>query len=409
MKVSKTNTAVGLLWYSLLFLLALSRTTSAAVKPIIAQGSSIDLSENLYFYEDAYNILSIESLLKTEFTSFKRLDTTEITMDFTFNSLWFGFSLKNEQESDTTYFLYIDNPDLNTVSYYETDGVNLLREVHTGERQAFAERDVLHRNFVFKLTLASKTTRTYYLKINNNGEAAVFSLNLKTPEAFVAGDSRSDITVLAYGAIAFLVVLALFLFIVLKSSIYFLYGIFVLSSVLSLANLHGYPALHFWPNSPWFTDYSGTIFSFIANFTMLLFVQRFLDLRTHRRGLYRITNVYLAIIAFFIVISFVPSPYVIVSHIGNNFLTLLTFILVPSCAIVSLKTNRLRAIYVLTSYTPLAAAVVVYFLRVTGAFGGQPPVVWMDLGLTFQLLVLSFGLIDSFRHEQANMITKLAA
>jgi PAS domain S-box-containing protein len=405
----QTNTAFDFFWISLVSLLFLAKTTAVVAEPIVAEGSIVDLSKHLSIYEDAYNTLSIDSFLDYEFSAFRRLDSTEINIDYTFSSFWLRFSLTNEKESNEIYFLHIDNPDLNTVSFFETERSNLLREIHTGERQPFAKRDLKHRDFIFELPLPANSTRTYYVKINNDGEAAFFSLKINKPDALIADESSSDIFLIAYGALGFIVVLSLYLLVVLKNWLYFIYAIYVLASVGALANLHGYPALHLWPTSPWFADHSGAIFSFLANFTLILFVQRFLDLKRRKPSLHRITNIYLGLISTILIFGIAPSPMVMVSHVINALCTLLTFLLVPSCAIASLKTYRYRAIYILASYTPLTAAVIAYFLRITGAIGGQPPVAWLDFGLSFQLFVLSFALIEGFRHEQSGMIKKLAA
>jgi hypothetical protein len=167
-------------------LLSLAIISSHAQSSVITLNRNINhykLGYNLDILEDKEGVLSIQDFLKKDFTDrFIRSRDAEPKMGYTTSTYWARFKVDNSEEMPREMYLEISYQHLDDIELYTPDK-NKKYQIHkAGFKYYFENRQILHRNFVFKINV-NKGINTYYVKIKSSS-LIKFPMSLQTPEYF---------------------------------------------------------------------------------------------------------------------------------------------------------------------------------------------------------------------------------
>jgi len=91
---------------------------------------------------------------------------------YTDATYWVRAELKNESDL-TEWLLEIDSAKLNDVTLYSRDAYGDVHQKQIGNFYPFSDREVKHKNLVYKLDVEKGETKTYYLSIRTGGSMQI--------------------------------------------------------------------------------------------------------------------------------------------------------------------------------------------------------------------------------------------
>lgn len=168
-----------------------------ALEPVSIQSilKRSSVGKHIEFLEDKTTALTIDHV--REATEWKQSTTTSVTSGFTKSAYWYRFAIRNESKSPSPLFFEISYPLLNYIDFYSQSEEGYA-VVKTGNRYPFRQRDVIDKNFVFKINPNPGIT-TYYFRIETSGSLN-FTPSLLTQDGLLEQiETRLPIVWIHYG------------------------------------------------------------------------------------------------------------------------------------------------------------------------------------------------------------------
>src|SRR6056297_3268551 len=248
-----------------------------SAKIVIDNNNEASFTQNLYYYKDTANKLSIQSILKSPNKhSFNKIKGNKLNPGYTQSAYWIKFTLHNKTKKNKQLLFSINYPLLNYVNFYKTDNNNIIESYHTGEDKPFSSREIKNRNFVFNLDIPSDKSRTYYAYVFNNGETLRIPMEIDTKDSYYEKDSFDlSINTLYYGFLIFAFIFNIFLFFNIRDRIYIFFSLYVLFLGLFLMNTDCISVKLFWQDvlclsckcffSPFLSGFSKNKYRYTSN------------------------------------------------------------------------------------------------------------------------------------------------
>ncbi len=275
-------------------------TTSLAYAVITDETNKYSLDQYTEVLEDKNKSWIIEDIKQKEQNSmFQRLDDRH-SFGYTDSAYWVKIQVEN-QTNQSDWFLEIENAALNYIDFYiEKEDGTFFHKI-TGDQYPFYEREVLHKNFVFKLPLETNKIQTIYARFEAGG-IMFFPMNIWSPDSFARYNYQSQlIWGIYFGSMAIMLIYHLFVFFITnnKSYLYYVFTIFFLA-FFQIAD-SGFAYEFLWPTHPVLNEVSSSVIASLSLFTFLILSKTILDAKAHAPLIYKIFNVLsgLTIISFF--------------------------------------------------------------------------------------------------------------
>lgn len=156
---------------------------------------------------------------------------------------WLCARVVNAEARQQSFTAEIDYPFLESSQFYLlTDkGQPLTRSEPLGWQTPTKSRPLTHQNPLFLFTLAPGQTAWLYVRVRGGKMRLTVPLRLHTADGFVLADRQQrlfwDSTT---GALAVMLLLSLFLFMLLRDRVYGIYGLYVLATWVYLSGNEGY-------------------------------------------------------------------------------------------------------------------------------------------------------------------------
>lgn len=357
----------------------------------------INLAPYWEILEDPAQQWTIEQVSKTALAGrFQPSQQQKDSLSFGLRSsaIWLRITLQNASANDLERLLEIGFPHLHNVELY-TPGAAGFARIVTGHAKPFAERPLVHRNFVFPLRLPAGSASTYYLRVASRTTIAI-PASLWEPQAFnqktlyeYMGQALYFGMLLALGLYNFL------LFISLRDRTYFYYVLFVAANALSLVAFSGIGFQFLWPASPAWGMISSMIGFAATGFTLLLFQRRLLATRETAPWLDRVMVGFLALNVLQM-IGFAVLAYgtmIRVAIVIDALSMVLAFVVGIACLLRGQRSAR----FFLLAFSFLVLMAVLTALRSFGL--GIPTFIstyGIQIGSAAEMLLLSLALADRF-------------
>ena len=142
----------------------------------------IPIEKYIYFYEDNNNTISIDSLLQNpKKYIFKQSNNKSLNFGFTNKTIWLKISIDNQTTLNKDFLFSIDYALLNEVSFYDIVDNKIVREIITGENYPFKSRVIKDNSYVFLLNNYPLQFKTYFVRINSNGDPLQIPMQINSP------------------------------------------------------------------------------------------------------------------------------------------------------------------------------------------------------------------------------------
>lgn len=329
-----------------------------------------------------------------------------LNFGYTHDRIWLKINVVSAAERSTDWILEMRYPSLDRVSLYSigADGISVQQQ---GDTVPYKQRDMKHRNPIFKLRLEPGETRTLLVAAQSQGSLTLDS-QLWQAESFYE-HSQASYAVLAvyFGMLLALAIYNLLLFAVLRERSFVLYVCFVISFGAGVAAINGLGAQFIWPG---LGEHGNRILPFGLSLSAtvgVLFTRSFLD--TARRT--PVLDTLLAIFAWCAMLAtlatlFIPiQPALQLMSITGLLTTLVLFAAGLVCVIKRIPGARIFVI----AWLMLLVGGMLLGLRNFGLIPSNFITVnAMQIGSAVEMLLLSLGLAARFNElkrlkEQAQL------
>ena len=149
---------------------------------------SIDLAENLFFYEDPTNSLTFETATSEKFfRNYTQLPSNVISFGNSLCDVWVLFELQNDCKKQRNFFLCLENPMIEELVFFNSYDSTFF---NTGLRYPFAQRPDASKNYNFLVNLPPGQKVTYCIKFSSQKHKAYVPIVIKPGRQYF-GDSNT--------------------------------------------------------------------------------------------------------------------------------------------------------------------------------------------------------------------------
>ena len=174
-------------------------------------GKAIDLSENIFYYEDATHELTFETATSEKFfRNYIQSPYNYVKFGNSKSDLWVLFELQNETKRQQNYFLCLENPMIEELVFYSSRDSSFF---NTGLRYPFTQRYDESKNYNFLTTVPAGQKVTYCIKFSSQRHTAYVPIVLKPGRVYFGdGGTIQALNGLVYGVAILTICILLMLF-----------------------------------------------------------------------------------------------------------------------------------------------------------------------------------------------------
>lgn len=250
------------LWL-LLFCNVIWAQTTEVFNPLLTNKKLYEVAK-IINVED--KLLSLEEVKAIDTSRFKPLTSDNLNLGFTTSNYWVNFNLENTTNNPIVYYLETARPITNEANLYKlTDSETLL--LKSGDQIPFNQRQVQHRNTVFKFELQPNVISSFYLHLSSDGETINVPLNLYTEAQFWQVNYSQQLFLgLFYGILFLAGIVYLFFYSSLSEKTFLYYSSYVLSIAFLQGALDGFIFQYIFPEAGFFNSKAVLITALFSNF-----------------------------------------------------------------------------------------------------------------------------------------------
>lgn len=357
------------------------------------------LGHHVSYLQDPAGALSLEDVMSGRFdNAFIPNTSASPNFGFTDSTYWFRVRLHNRDAATASWLLELQYPLLDYVDMHLVYPGAEPRIVshHGGDKLPFAERQVRHRNMIFRVPLAAGETVTVLIRVQTDSSMQL-PLTLWSPQGMVERDQREGLVLGAfYGIMIAMLAFNLMIYLSIRDVNYLFYVLYLSNLLLFQSSLNGLAFQYWWPDSPQWGNIA-TPFSIGMVYTAILqFSREFLQLW---KNMPRMDTVFKGFIWLFFVVmvsSFVLN-YTVAIKMGT-FFTMVATVLLFTVGALCLRKGVLHAKYYMLAWSVLLLFIFVYTLKTFGVL----PLVFiteygLQIGAALEAVLLSYALAHRLR------------
>jgi signal transduction histidine kinase/FixJ family two-component response regulator len=406
--ISSPNNARRNACFASLLILALSlfvtREARADIFTLHKSEDGYPLGMYLGVLQDPTEKLTIDDVVKPERREeFREADDPAPGFGFSSAAFWLRFTIRNPEEAPKEWLLELAYPHLDSVELYVPTEDGKFEVRRTGDHLPFAQRDVEHRNFVFRLSEPpSDAGRVYYMRVHTTG-----SVNLPllawTPEEFQNHQNREQpILWMFYGLILVLGLYNLFIYASVREPDYLHYVLYIFSYTLFQFTLNGFTFQYLLPNQIWLVNQILPPLMGVAFLWSMHFQRHYLRMAETMPRMDRALNVSAWVLGVLSIIAlFGPYKWGIRIFVILN--VVLTIWLVCNAGYLAAKGQRAAKLYLL-GWGTLRVGIFLYSMKTVGALPNNFLTNWsIQIGSAVEALFFSLALADRINLMRANL------
>ena len=321
------------------------------------------LSKQVLIIEDKDHDISLESLLEIKDTDeLYQLTDENKTVKFTTSRFWIKFSVTNQTDI-TQFYLETARPITDKVIFYQIEGTSIARKLKNGDDFPYHQKEIKHRKNIFPLAIEKGERQTYVLEIISGGEGIILPVKIHDTKAFFEQDYKDQFkNGFYFGLVSLIIVIYFFFFLLLRDVTFLYYILYVFFQGLLQFSLDGYSHHHFFSNNDYLVNRVPPSAGAIAIIFMLIYVNKFLDLKSKQRG-FRTAFLIAGILTIIsLVFIFLPGKLHAISYPMVNAFSLISIILAVT-SIFYLRAKKVKVdIYFTVAFVVLIAGAVIFIL-----------------------------------------------
>lgn len=368
--------------------------------------NDINISDNIYIYEDEKRNLTINDIRTPEIKQkFVKNKKKKLNFGITRSGYWINFTIKNATDTTLVSIFNLSNPDLDEVDFYCYEGNTLIKKTETGELKGSRSREIFHRNYLFKTKIKPDSVQSYYIYTYNRGEAIFIPFTYQSETFFYKYDNRLLFIIgISYGLLLFILIFNLYLYKASVEKINLYYALYVLFACLFTLTLDGFLYM---TNIIWLLKLFSIIkwsFPSLGIYYLLAFSQLFLKTSEKFPKLNNVFNILKITALICLILLFIPIyPINIVPEIVLNITLAGAFIINILASIISYNKDYLPSKFFLSAFAFMAFAAFVYLLRDLSILKeGLITDNSIRFGLLLETILLTIAVLERFRIQQEN-------
>jgi signal transduction histidine kinase len=382
--------------YILGLLFWLSSSTYAQEIILSKEFDEIPVSYNCSVFEDVNKHFSEKDILSPNFQkNFQKTRLSIPNFGYRTSDFWLKINLKNN--SSKHWFLEIDNPRINNLSFFLLKNFQVIYQTKAGDSQPFSSYEISDRNHFFDLKMLQNESYTIYLKANGSEDLKFPMTFWEERKLYQHLANRNLIWGIYFGFIFLISLYNFFLWLTIRDKTYLFYTLYVLSFGLLQADLYGYGFQYLWSNS-FINDRGVIVFMFGSNFFMIHFLRNFLDLKKNLPLWVDISAKMAWVCLFLILISlFFYQWYFNILGIFFVLILILSFFFF----LIKLAFKKIKSAYFsLFAFSALMIASIFVIFKNLGVLSAENQDYYLMVGSMIEIVLFSLALGDKFRSEQ---------
>lgn len=359
--------------------------------------------QNILLYTDSTNALTIDDV-KT--CSFIPSEAPVPNLGVSTHAHWVKLELG---QTSQTSVLEIQNPNIDSLWFYQFVEGGISTEDFQGEAYAFEDRTFELPNFVFKLQPAA-TSEVYIRMVS--GKQLLLPIEIGEKEEVVKTQNNKNIFFGVYAGIILVMLLYnLFIWFSVRDENYIYYVFFILFVGLTQLVLNGYGNQYFWPTNTWLGLRAAHYAGVLSGITTVLFAQHYLHIKRYSPRLNKVLIGYMIIYGVAFILA--TAGFFTVSYNLINFCAVASLLLVYA-AVNSYRKGFAPALYFLVAFIIFLIGVTIFVLRDVGVFPNNIVAQYaLPVGSALEVVLLSFALADRInqlkREKEKEQLQKLDA
>lgn len=358
--------------------------------PILIQGSNINLNKYEYLILNEDDPLTIQEVMSHE--DFSLLENENINFGINNDVVWLKYKVQN-QGPDSTKYLYINNPSLDSLELYLVHKGKVINEIIGGRLVDFDSKPIPSKSIIFKVDLPIGSESDLYLRVHSVNKKIITS-TVADRDFLERLINRENILFGIFtGVIVGLFFYNLFLYFSVRDKLYLIYVIHTILVWFAQSSILGYTQELLWPDSVWLNLRSGVIFSSLVSVVGIWFLRVFLSTEKFvpklDKGFHLIYVVYAFILvnAFFFSITISYQTLLVTQSIVVLFVLFVAFSV--------LKMGYRPARYYLLAWSIFMLGIFLFVLSEMGVIPTNNLTAYiMPLGSALEVVLLSFALAD---------------
>jgi two-component system, sensor histidine kinase LadS len=324
---------------------------------------------------------------------------------YTSDVIWLKLLLQLPPNKNKDWLLEVGYPLLDVVELFVVDDGQLSNRYLSGDSNVFYSRPIHHRNFVFPINSSNQneikpSELTLYLKVQSSSSVRI-PLKIWQRQSFY--DSEQLETVLQgfyFGALISLFFYNLQIFFSMRVNAYRYYVLYVASYAVLQGALLGFNYQFLWPTMIVLNNLSVSLALSCVVFFVCRFTISFFNLRDISKYLYWVLSGLAAIGLLNLLLTFI-LPYRLPMAIGLcSALISVVVIIITGIYLWYWRKKKAAAYFTLAWLAFLMGS----FLQILSLFQVLPDNSvtsnLAQIGSLIELLLLSFGLVEKFRHDR---------
>lgn len=208
---------------------------------------------SILLHKDKGRSLDLEMVRGLSAAQWESRPADRIQLGYEDAAVWLRVCMVNSGDSDRSFVLELEPPQMNWVDFYWGDGKHVLQAWHTGDQRPFSSRPIAYPTFAFPVEIPAGSTREAILRLDMR-DGVYPSLDLKLAEAAQFLPDRQKPLLYwggYYGIVLVLLAYNLLLYASTRDRSFMLYVIYLgLFGLISLGPFGGFGFQWLWPNHP---------------------------------------------------------------------------------------------------------------------------------------------------------------
>ncbi len=350
-----------------------------------------EVKGQMLYLRDTSNELTLNDVLTRTLTPLSNLQKSP-SFGFDRTAYWFAFTVTNTID-ENDWLLEIPYSPLDEIDFYlQPDSGKTWMHKVDGDMYPIHNRDLPHRQPIFKVTIKKGETKTIYLRVKTISSVQV-PVILWTPEEFhIAAYRTQMINGLFFGAMFVMIFYQLFLYLSIrdKTTLYYVLTLIGMANIISF--FQGYNFLYLYPSVPRLNDDFAALTGPLFMLFSTLLTRSFLNIRQFSKWL---DNVLVGntIAALFVGLLMVIFNRQISYQYHHFFVFLHCWIILISAGYCLYKKYR-PALFYLIAWVMVILATVVFTMATLGLAPGYLGTNYQGLmiGCILQVLLISLAL-----------------
>jgi signal transduction histidine kinase len=378
-------------------LLLLLNTSTFAQEVTLADNSNeMPVSYNCSVFEDPTHKFSEKDILSPDFQkNFQKTKLSIPNFGYTSSDIWLKFNLRNN--SSKHWFLEIDNPRINHLSFFLVKNNQIIHQTKTGDSYPFNTYEIADRNLFFDLKMLQNESYTIYLKADCSEDLKIPMTFWEEKRLYQHLTDRNLIWGIYFGFILLVSLYNFFLWLTIRDKSYLFYMLYVFTFGFLQACIYGYSFQYIWSNH--FINNRSLMLSMCSSvFFMIHFLIHFWNLK--------INNPKLRIFA--IKISWLSVLMVVITlFYYQNYFNIIGVLMILIAILwffyegmrLMLRKHKMATFSLLAFGSLMITAIIVVFKNL-GILSAENQDYYLMSGSMIEISLFSLALGDKFRSEQ---------